>query len=62
MTIIFVTFCGNGYGIAVQLRRGLGRGLAPPQKKYNAIQVKLLTSRKDTVRNLVYSCACAPTQ
>ena len=53
MTIIFVTFCGNGYGITVQRGRGLG-----PQKKYNAIQVKLFTSRKDTVCNLVYSCAC----
>ena len=34
-----------------------GGGLALPRKKYNAIQVKLFTSRKDTVRNLVYSCA-----
>jgi len=57
---IFVTFYGNGYRITVQRGSGLGRGLAPPQKKYNAIQVKLFTSRKDTVRNLVYSCAHAP--
>jgi len=39
-----------------------GGGLALPRKKYNAIQVKLFTSRKDTVRNLVYSCARAPAQ
>jgi len=56
MTIIFVTFYGNGYGIIVQRGRGLERGLAPSPEKYNAIQVKLFTSRKDTVRNLVYSC------
>jgi len=32
------------------------------EKKYNAIQVKLFTSRKDTMHNLVYSCAHAPAQ
>jgi len=58
MTIILVTFYGNGCGIIAHR----GRGLAPPQKKYNVIQVKLFTSCKDTVRNLVYSCAHAPAQ
>jgi len=62
MRIIFVTFYGNGYGITVQWGRDLERGLAPPQKKYNAIQVKLFTSRKDTVHNLVYSCTYEPAQ
>jgi len=28
MTIIFLTFYGNGYGITVQQERGMGRGLA----------------------------------
>jgi len=41
---------------------GEGSEAAPPQKKYNATQVKLFTPRKDTVRNLVYSCARAPAQ
>jgi len=39
-----------------------GSGLPLPRKKYNAIKVKLFTSRKDTVRNLAYSCAHAPAQ
>jgi len=50
MTIIFVIFYGNGYGITI-LR------IAPSPEKYYAIQVKQFTSRKDTVHNLVYSCA-----
>ena len=62
MTIIFVTFHSNGYGITIQWGGIWGGGLPPPQKKYNAIQVKLFTSRKDTVRNLVYSGAHAPAQ
>jgi len=33
MTIIFVTFYGNGYGIIVKRGRGMARGVAPPQKK-----------------------------
>jgi len=37
VTITFVTFYGNGYATILQ-------------KKYNAIQIQLLTSRKDTVR------------
>jgi len=41
---------------------GSEEGACPSQKKYNAIQVKLFTLRKDTVRNLVYSCARAPAQ
>jgi len=31
-------------------------------EKYNVIQVKLFTSRKDTVHNLVYSSAHQPMQ
>jgi len=42
---------------------GSGEWACPlPRKKYNAIQVKLLTSQKDTVRNLIYLCARAPAQ
>ena len=44
---------------------GFEEGACPmplPRKKYNAIQVKLFTSRKDTVHNLVYSCAHVPAQ
>jgi len=33
MKIIFVTFYGNGYRIAVLWERGPVRGLAPPEKK-----------------------------
>ena len=62
MTVIFVTFRGNAYGITMQWGIGLGGGLPPSQKKYNAIQVKLFTSRKDTVRNLVYSGTHVPAQ
>jgi len=40
---------------------GSGEGACPlPRKIYSAIQVKLFTSRKDTVHNLVSSCAHAP--
>ena len=62
MAIIFAKFYGNGYGINILRGRGLGRGLAPPQKKNYAIQVKLFTSHMDTVRSLVNSCAHVPAQ
>jgi len=33
---------------------GSGEGACPSLEKYNVIQVELFTSRKDTVRNLMY--------
>jgi len=60
MIIIFVTFHGSGSELPSNGGGVWRGGLPPPQKKYNAIQVKLFTSPKDTVHNLVSSCAHAP--
>jgi len=40
MTIIFVTFCGNSYGITVQ-RGGICGGSLPPPQKKNITRYKL---------------------
>jgi len=37
-----------------------GGGLPPPQKKYNAIQVKLFASRKDTRHNAQFGVLMRP--
>jgi len=64
MTIIFVTFCGNSYGITAQRGRGLGRGLAPsPEKNITRYKLNYLHHvRTQCAIGCIHAPVCPPSK